>query len=104
MKKTTEQLLLMFRKNRLGTARTENVSHLMDSRTRITWYVDDDNDRYVELVDSLHSDEVVLVARDGCHGGAKVVVYSNHDRIYSWVDQQLKDLATRKSERGRLFS
>lgn len=104
MKKTTEQLLLMFKKNRLGPARIENASHLMDGRTRIIWHVDDDNDRYVELCDSIHSGEVVLVARDGCHGGAKVVVYSNHDRIYSWVEQQLKDLATRKSERGRLFS
>lgn len=104
MKKTTEQLLSMFKAKRLGPVRTETVGNLMDGRTRIIWHVDDDNDRYVELVDSLHSGEVVLVARDGCHGGAKIVVYSNHDRIYSWVEQQLKDLATRKSERGRLFS
>ena len=101
MKKATEQLLLMFRKKGLSPARAEP---LVNGKTRITWNVDDDDDRYVEIVDSLHSEEVVLVARDGCHGGAKIVVYSNHDRICSWVDQQLTDLATRKSERGRLFS
>ena len=98
MKQATEKLLSMFEKKRLGPAR---IDHCLNGKTRITWYVDDDDDRYVELVDSRYTDEVVLVARDGRHGGAKLVVYSNHDRIFSWVDQQLKDLASRQSDRGR---
>jgi len=98
MKQATEKLLSMFRAKNLWPAK---VDHCLNGKTRLVWSVDDDDDRYVELVDSRHTDEVVLVARDGRYGGAKLVVYSNHDRIFSWVDQQLKDLGSRQSDRGR---
>lgn len=62
MKKTTEQLLKNFVDLRLRPNRTH---HGEDGKTRFVWYVDDDDDRYVELVDSARGALVLVLWRDG---------------------------------------
>lgn len=62
MKTTTKKLLKMFEDEKMRPAK---ISNCMNGKTRFIWHVDDDDDRYVELVDSRRGSDVVVLMRDG---------------------------------------
>ena len=70
MKPKTTDLLARFVERRM---RPTKVKHGEDGKTRFVWHVDDDDDRYVELVDSTHSDAVLVLMRDKNYAEATVL-------------------------------
>jgi hypothetical protein len=66
-----------------------------------TWHIDDDDDRYVQATDSLYSDQVVLLARDGHLGGVEATVLSDPHEIVDWVWERLNTMGASSSPRGR---
>ena len=50
-----------------------SIHHLIDGKTRLVWRVDDDADRYVELVDSINTGQVVMLMRDGWESHSRVM-------------------------------
>jgi hypothetical protein len=87
MKVSTEVLLKNFVELCLRPAR---VHHGEDGMVRFIWYVDDDNDRYVELVDSDRSARVMLTLRDGWRAEARVM--DNQELVVKQVQQYLRML------------
>lgn len=112
MKKSTERLMAKLKAKCLSP----NTTRLhVNGRYTATWYVDDDDDRRIEMTDSLYTDKVVLTAHDGLpplrdpQGNqpvpswwpATVVVLSDADQIIAWLAEKQADLASRPSPRGR---
>ena len=75
--------------------------HHCDGRMSLLWYVDDDNDRYVEATDSIHSSKVVLIARDGYCEWLKTAVLSEPKEIVEWIKCQLEIMSHVQSRYGR---
>lgn len=98
MKKATENLLAEFKKAGLGPA---VVSQRHDGKCSLIWYVDDDNDRYVEATDSLYSSKVVLIARDGYCDALVSEAIAGFDDILEWVKYRLETMSHVRSPKGR---
>jgi hypothetical protein len=106
MKESTRVLLWRLEAEKLEPS---VVSHRVFGKTMATWYVDDDDDRYVEMTDAVHSDNVVLVAWDGFPAASAVssgwpveaIVLWEPDEIARWISQKLAVLKSSPSPRGR---
>ena len=81
------KLLAALRKHRLSPTRT---SHQVNGKTTFRWHVDNDDDRYIEAVDSLHSATFVLHWRDKMD--AAIVVVKDVPTAVTWIDAQLQSL------------
>ena len=100
MKKSTEVLLDGLCKAGLEPAITRQCH---DGKFSLIWHVDDDSDRYVEAADSLHSSDVVLIARDGYCKRLEAVVLSDFLEIEKWIASQLAVMSRIRSPRGPLI-
>jgi hypothetical protein len=87
MKKVMKELLSKLKMN-LGPARTRE--HI-NGKTTFTWYVDNNDDRFVEATDSVKSDDIMLIARD--RTAATIVVFANIGEAVSWIEIELRKLA-----------
>jgi len=87
MKVTTTVLLKKFEELHL---RPNRVHHGRDGKSRFIWYVDNDDDRYVELVDSARSARVMLTLRDGWRAMARVM--EDQELVVMLVQQYLRML------------
>jgi hypothetical protein len=84
MLKPMTKLLAALRAERLGPT----VNHLqVNGKTTFRWHVDNDDDRYVEATDSLHSPTFVLHRRD--KSDAIITVVDNIPDAVRWIDSQL---------------
>lgn len=98
MKKQTEALLNLFKKNRMSP--TTSVQRT-NGTVSMFWYVDNDDDRFVLLIDSVRTegpraDETFIVLRDG-HFTQSIVV-DEPDRAVSTVTAFLNRLASNGQE------
>ena len=82
------KLLAALRKHRLGPTVT---THQVNGKTTFRWHVDNDDDRYVEAVDSLHSSTFVLHCRDG--NNATITVVNDVPSALIWIDAQIVSLS-----------
>jgi hypothetical protein len=73
---------------------TARQCHHVNGRTTWRWHVDNDDDRYVEVVDFVHSNKVVIIKVDGTT--ASIAVIDNVDDmsmcIATWISDLVKNL------------
>jgi hypothetical protein len=86
-RKIMQTLLSKLKEMRLGPART--VEHI-NGNTTFIWYVDNDDDRFVEARSSVNSDDVMLIARD--RRIATIAVFGNTGDAISWIETELRKL------------
>jgi len=84
MLKPMTKLLTALRAKRLGPT---IQNHLVNGKTTLRWHVDDDDDRYVEATDSLHSPAFVLHRRDKME--AIITIVDKIPDAVEWIDTQL---------------
>ena len=75
------------------------ANHQVNGKTTLRWHVDNDDDRYVEAVDSLHSGAFVLHRRDGFD--AIIAVIDDVSATVRWIEVQL-DFLGRQPSRGEV--
>jgi hypothetical protein len=98
MKQSTSSLLEDLCKEHLGPA---SIHHRLNGKCSMLWYVDDDDDRYVEATDSLHSSKVVLVVQDGYRDWFMIAVLSDPPAIVEWIKGRLENMSRFQSPHGR---
>lgn len=74
---------------RRGTSPVKKVCRC-GGRSTCFWYVDDDDDRFVEVDESEYGTSVLCVARDG--DVAEVVVLREARDVVEWVGGRLEEL------------
>jgi hypothetical protein len=94
-----EKLCQRLKAHHLYPARTH---HLAGGRTSYHWFVDNHDDRYVEVQDSSESQDFLIVVRDGSEVNAGVV--GSTDVLLATVARELEvlsksDLAKPKSDK-----
>ena len=67
------------------------ATHTVYGKTTLVWYVDNDDDKYIELVDSLKSDSFVLVRR--VENDVLATVLNSTPLILAWISEQLAYLS-----------
>lgn len=88
MKKVMQELHSKLKKMHLGPARTR--VHI-DGKTTFTWYVDNEDDRFVEATNSTKSDDIMVVLRDKTT--AAIAILGNTNDAVSWIETKLRELA-----------
>lgn len=71
--------------------RPTKVAHCADGKTRCQWYVDDNDDRYVEVIDSTGSGDVLVLVRD-C-GRASCTVLRGQEKILAGIGSAMHELS-----------
>jgi hypothetical protein len=79
-----------------GLKASVRLSHV-NRKTTLRWYVDNDDDRYVEATDCVNSNNVVVTSVDGFK--ASVFVLSDLKSIMATINQEVRCLA-RGSEKA----
>jgi len=99
VKPNTEKLLERLAERCPG--RPTNTTLMVSGKIRARWHVDDDDDRYVELTDTVYGPEIVLLCCDGLHKTAVATILVDHDEVASWIWGRLVEMSNYVSERGR---
>ena len=74
--------------------RPARVSRRVNGTTSLVWYVDNDDDRYVEVSDSVNSDDFLVVGRD--HRKLWALVIGDPGLVVGAVRQGLDVLSGKK--------
>jgi hypothetical protein len=98
IKDSTTYLLYCLRVARLWPARTH---HHTNDQWSFRWYVDNDDDRYIQMTSSLYSDDFVLLYRDSLLREVEAVVLTDPQQIVSWIANKLARLSINQSPHGR---
>jgi hypothetical protein len=97
IKDSTSYLLYRLREARLWPARTR---HHTNDQWSFRWYADNDDDRYIQMTDSLYSDDFVLLYRDSLLREVEAVVLTDPQQIVSWIASKLARLSVNRSPNG----
>jgi hypothetical protein len=78
------------------------VNHINGTSSAI-WHIDDDDDRWVRVFDSVHTGMVTLVAQDGWLGVVEAIAIDSSDKdgIRGWILARLLAMSAKPSPRGR---
>ena len=69
------------------------IAHHSNGKTALRWYINNNEDCYVEAVDSLYSASFVIFRRT--QQDAVITVEDSIDKAVVWIDEQLKVLLLR---------
>jgi len=73
-----------------------SVAHRRNGTTTLTWHVDDNDDRFVLVAESSHSEDFLLVYRD--ERKVEAAIKDDAEEIVSWIKSYLRKLQTVKTE------
>jgi hypothetical protein len=90
MKSATKMLWALF----VDQPKPARVHHRVNGTTSFVWYVDNDDDRYVEVSDSVNSDDFLVVRRD--HRRLWALVIGDPGLVVEAVRQGLDVLSGKK--------
>ena len=74
----------------IGIGPATYTKHQTNGKTSLVWYVDNDDDRYVELTDSVNSNDFVLVRRD--RRSVYSIVLGDNPTTVAYVQKSLLSL------------
>lgn len=70
-----------------------SIAHRRNGTTTLTWHVDDNDDRFVLIADSLRSEDFLLVYRD--ERKVEALVKDDGAEVIAWLTMALRKLGAR---------